>query len=126
MWITFIGIRASTGWSAVYAIGRGLRFTDLFGWGVKEDPDGLYTEFLLGERPIAGMMANPQEQEQRVPDNWLPYALVDDCDAVVDLAPDLGATVVMPSQDVPNVGRFAVLADPGGAHLAVIKLDAEG
>jgi predicted enzyme related to lactoylglutathione lyase len=101
-------------------------YTDLFGWGVKEDPDGLYTEFLLGERPIAGMMANPQEQEQRVPDNWLPYALVDDCDAVVDLAPDLGATVVMPSQDVPNVGRFAVLADPGGAHLAVIKLDAEG
>jgi predicted enzyme related to lactoylglutathione lyase len=100
-------------------------YTGLFGWRVKDDPDGQYTEFLLGERPIAGMMAIPPEQQQRMPDNWLPYALVEDCDSVVELADGLGATVVMHAQDVPNVGRFAVLADPGGAHLAVIKLDAK-
>ena len=101
-------------------------YSKLFGWGVKEVPTGFYTEFQVGGRSIAGMMAIPQEQQEHVPDNWLPYALIDDYDATVDTASGLGATVVVPAQDIPNVGRFAVFADPAGAHLAVIKLDAHG
>jgi len=101
-------------------------YTELFGWGVKEDPDGYYTEFQVGGQSIAGMMAIPPEQQGHVPDNWLPYAMIDDCDATVDTASGLGATVVVPSQDIPNVGRFAVLADPAGAQLAVIKLEGRG
>ena len=58
-----------------------------------------------------------------MPDNWLSYALIDDCDATVDAASGLGATVVVPAQDILNVGRFAVFADPAGAHLAVIELE---
>lgn len=98
-------------------------YAALFDWGVKEDKAGSYTEFQLGGRSIAGMMAIPEERQEQVPDHWLPYALIDDCDAIVDRAATLGATIVVPSQDVPDVGRFAVFADPGGAHLAVIRLD---
>jgi len=34
----------------------------------------------------------------------------------------MGAKTIVPAQDVPNVGRFGVIADPTGAAIAVIKL----
>ena len=34
----------------------------------------------------------------------------------------LGGKVVLPPMDIPNVGRFSVLADPAGATFAIIKL----
>jgi len=96
-------------------------YTELFDWKAKEDAGG-YTEFQTGGRSIAGMMAIPPEQKGQVPPNWLPYAMVEDCDACLKQAADLGATIVVPATDIPNVGRFGALADPTGAHIAVIKL----
>ncbi|MEU6339471.1 VOC family protein [Streptomyces sp. NPDC046977] len=51
---------------------------------------------------------------------WLPYFEVTDCDAVVRSADRLGGSVVMAPQHTEGVGRFAHLADPGGAVFAVI------
>jgi predicted enzyme related to lactoylglutathione lyase len=28
-----------------------------------------------------------------------------------------------PPDDIPNVGRFAIVTDPQGAHFAIIKLE---
>jgi predicted enzyme related to lactoylglutathione lyase len=51
---------------------------------------------------------------------WLPYFEVADCDAVAAKAAEQGGSVTSPAQDIPGVGRFAVLADPSGAAFAVI------
>jgi len=56
-----------------------------------------------------------------VPPHWLPYVNVEDPDATTQRAKKHGATMVMDPADIPGVGRFAVLRDPTGAVLAVMK-----
>ena len=100
----------------------GAFYTELFNWKPKEDPSGHYTEFQLDGKSIAGMMAIPEERRGVMPANWLLYAMVDDCDAALQKAVELGATIVVPANDIPDVGRFGMFSDPTGAHLAMIKL----
>lgn len=52
---------------------------------------------------------------------WLPYFGVEDPDAVVARALELGGTVRVPAVTVEGVGRIARLADPQGARFAVIR-----
>jgi predicted enzyme related to lactoylglutathione lyase len=66
----------------------------------------------------AGVM---RSTEPKVPSMWLPYVAVDDCDAASAKVKALGAQVVHGPADIPGVGRFAVLVDPVGAALAIIK-----
>jgi predicted enzyme related to lactoylglutathione lyase len=51
---------------------------------------------------------------------WLPYVIVDDADRHSERATKLGATVVVPPTDIPNVGRFACWSDPQQASIAVL------
>jgi predicted enzyme related to lactoylglutathione lyase len=53
--------------------------------------------------------------------HWLPYVSVDDTDATIARAKKNGATIPMPPEDIPGVGRFGVLQDPTGALLAIMK-----
>lgn len=94
-------------------------YVSLFGWRPKESPE--YIEFHLGEHAIAGMLSSHAPPE--VPPYWLPYFAVDDCDATVARAGSLGGSTCVPSMDIANVGRFAVLGDPQGATFAVIRLN---
>jgi predicted enzyme related to lactoylglutathione lyase len=83
-----------------------------------------YTEFSIGGRPIAGMMAlTPRHGD--TPPNWLPYVTVADCDASAAKVTKLDGKVIVPPTEVPEVGTFAVFCDPGGAALAIIQF-AEG
>ena len=67
----------------------------------------------------AGVM---QSTMPGVPPMWLPYVNVADCDAAAAKASKLGAKqVVVPPTDIPGIGRFAVLLDPLGAAVAIIK-----
>jgi predicted enzyme related to lactoylglutathione lyase len=93
---------------------------DVFGWAMKEDPKGAYTEFKVGGKSIGGI--RPMGADDPFPPHWLIYIQLADCDATVKKAQSLGAKVLMPAMDVEKVGRFAVLADPQGAVFAVIKL----
>lgn len=52
---------------------------------------------------------------------WLGYVGVDDVDATVTKAEELGASVLMPAFDVPDVGRMALIADPQGIPLYVMR-----
>jgi uncharacterized protein len=90
----------------------------LFGWRLKESPE--YTELYLGEQPFGGILQSQAPPE--VPSHWLPYFAVDSCEGTVNKAQSGGATLIVPPMDVPNAGRFAVLADPQGAVFSVIKL----
>ncbi len=43
------------------------------------------------------------------------YIAVEDIDAAVKKTPELGGTVLHGPQEVPGVGRFAIIQDPTGA-----------
>ena len=98
-------------------------YSEVFGWQPNDmDMGGTeYTEWKLGDRSVAGMMPMPDVVPDEVPAHWLVYFGVDDTDATVSRAAELGATTVVPPTDIPP-GRFAVLMDPDGATFAVIKL----
>jgi len=94
-------------------------YTQLFGWKAKVSPE--YTEFSVGATPDAGMMKlDPKWGD--VPPHWMPYFQVNDCDATAAKATADGGRIHVPPSDIPNVGRFAMLADPQGATLAVIAI----
>ena len=98
-------------------------YTGLFGWGkeVKDMGEMTYTLFVNGERQAGGMY-KPTPEMGEIPPNWLAYFAVDDADAKVAKASELGATIVVPPMDIPEVGRFAVIQDPTGAVFGIIKL----
>lgn len=98
-------------------------YTGLFGWGKNVQQMGpmTYTSFMNGERPAGGMYTPPPEMGE-MPPHWLVYFAVDDTDAMVARAAELGATTCAPPMDIPGTGRFAILQDPQGAAFAIIKL----
>jgi predicted enzyme related to lactoylglutathione lyase len=56
-----------------------------------------------------------------VPTHWLAYTSVENVDGAVEKAQSLGAEVLVPPMDIPNVGRMAILRDPQGAAFAPFK-----
>ncbi len=83
-------------------------------------PTGLYTTFMAGEQPSGGMMTI-QADWGDVPPHWGTYFWVDDCDACVARAEELGGGVYLPPMEIPGVGRFAGLTDPQGAMFSIIQ-----
>jgi len=77
-----------------------------------------YTIWMAGQTQVAGLMALPAEGGA-TPPHWLTYVGTPNVDATAIHAQGLGARVVKPAADIPNVGRFAVLADPQGATFAL-------
>jgi hypothetical protein len=97
-------------------------YTKLFGWIPKHSPAGSpmpYTEFNVGGTTGIGMMPMPEQVPAFAPSYWMPYFQVADADASAAKAKTLGANLIVPPHDIPNVGRFAVIADPQGAVFAV-------
>jgi len=77
-----------------------------------------YTIFMAGGAQVGGLMALP-EDGAGTPAHWLVYVGTPSVDATVTQAQALGARLCKEATDIPNVGRFAVLADPQGATFAV-------
>jgi predicted enzyme related to lactoylglutathione lyase len=101
-------------------------YSGVFGWGLDTQAMGAmnYTMLKVGKESVAGVMAlTPEMKKGNVPPNWLPYIRVEDSDGTAKKATSLGGKVLHGPMDVPNVGRFAVLADPTGAAFAVIRLN---
>jgi len=73
-----------------------------------------------GGEQIGGIMPLPPGAPAHMPPSWGCYITVDDVDAVAEKAFSLGANVLVPPQDIPSVGRFAVLQDPQGAMFNII------
>jgi len=96
-------------------------YKSLFGWGANTGSDGgmTYTEWQLNGTPIGGMMDLPPGA--MAPSHWLAYFSVEDCNASAAKAQSLGAAVYVAPTDIPNTGRFAVLADPQGAVFAIFQ-----
>ncbi|WP_334162279.1 VOC family protein [Phenylobacterium sp.] len=97
-------------------------YVQLLGWSLEEMTGGDMTYTLAGPGPaIAGMMELPDDLKAAgVPPNWTGYVDVDDVDAAAEKAKQLGGSVQVPPTDIPDIGRFAVIADPGGAVISIM------
>ncbi|MDB6045197.1 MAG: hypothetical protein JWM63_3748 [Gammaproteobacteria bacterium] len=87
----------------------------------KTQPSGMpsYTLWMAGKTQIGGLMALPDGEDAGTPPHWIVYIATPDVDATVAEAERLGGKVLKSASDIPNTGRFAVLADPQGAAFAV-------
>jgi hypothetical protein len=94
-------------------------YGQLFGWQAVEFPGGMKYSLLKKDgQDVGGLMQRPKEN---IPPHWLAYVKVDDVDATVKKAGNLGAKLLMPAMDIPDVGRIAVFEDPQGAALGIFK-----
>ncbi|OPX24200.1 MAG: glyoxalase [Planctomycetales bacterium 4484_123] len=100
-------------------------YVELFGWELAGSPVAGedYTVAKVAGKPVAGIMKMPPEVPPGVPPHWGVFVTVDDVDATVTKAQELGAQVARAPTDVPGVGRFAVLRDPQGAIFAIIHYE---
>lgn len=81
-------------------------------------PAGEETYYVLkrGDARRGGLMRNPTGMG---PSIWIPYVHVADVDATAAKAKALGAEVTTAPEDIPGIGRYAMLRDAQGARFAV-------
>jgi len=95
------------------------------GWGAQAAPapNTAYTLFTAaGGTPVAGLMDLPEAARRAgAPPHWIGHVAVAEVDAAAERARRLGGTVHLPPTDIPEVGRFTVVADPQGATIALFR-----
>jgi predicted enzyme related to lactoylglutathione lyase len=94
--------------------------TGVFGWKFKKEesmPEMEYWTFDAGSGPGGGIM----KPMAGMPPGTLNYVLVDSVDAAVKKITAHGGKVLMPKQEIPNVGWFAVYEVPGGIVQAIYQ-----
>jgi predicted enzyme related to lactoylglutathione lyase len=89
------------------------------GWTMSafEGSDMPYTIVSAGSQGVGGIMALPDKD---APPGWFGYIGVDDTDAMAQRIVDGGGRALRGPDDIPQVGRFAVMADPGGAAFMLL------
>ena len=81
-------------------------YADTIGWSFDPMPmeNGTYWIAKAGDKMAGGIFEMQGECFEGMAEDWMPYLAVD-------------ATLVRPPFDVPNVGRIAILRQPGGGHV---------
>lgn len=92
-------------------------YAETLDWVLEEFPlpDGPYWVARVGEQLVAGLCGVRIGAVPSQTSYWFPFIGVDDVDRCVEAALANGGTLVRPIEDVPNIGRVAVLRDPTGA-----------
>ncbi|MET0386474.1 MAG: VOC family protein [Polyangiales bacterium] len=95
----------------------------LAGWTTEAVMDGGYHVINAGPVGVGGILSNasPDGSQPPAPPSWLGYIWVEDVDASIARAVKLGAALQMPARDIPGVGRFGIVRDPQGAHVALFR-----
>lgn len=102
-------------------------YGDVVGWSFGDSgmADMDYRMIIIdggGSNFAGGLMEiTPEMAGQGAEPAWLGYVGVDDVDAAVADWTGAGGSVVMPAMDIPNVGRMAMLTDPDGVHIYVMR-----
>ncbi len=94
------------------------------GWKTQPFGEGgdPYLMWVAGQGPLGGVMRLPEAASKMgAPSHWMAHVEVADVDATVVEARRLDAKVFVEPTDIPTIGRFAVLADPFGATISVLK-----
>jgi uncharacterized protein len=90
--------------------------TQAFGQGTD------YTMWVGEQGPLGGVMKLPEEAKKMgAPPHWMGNVQVESVDATATLVKKLGGKIYKEASDIPEVGRFAVIADPQGASLSIFQ-----
>jgi predicted enzyme related to lactoylglutathione lyase len=93
----------------------------LLGWDFQDTTrDGHpYAVAHLGGEPVAGVVRRPDESEK--PALWLSYLSVPDVDQAVQEVSAAGGKTLYEPADLADVARVAVVLDPQGAALGLVR-----
>jgi len=92
----------------------------LLGWEFSPVPEGGYVVITQNGMPIGGVV--PLERKDRnVYSQWLSYLSVADVDSAAELTRSGGGRVYREPFDLPGRGRVAIILDPQGAPLALVR-----
>jgi hypothetical protein len=98
-------------------------YASLFGWEYDDNPIGdgvFYSMATLSGKNVAAISPQPEQQRDAgAPPVWNSYITVEDADASLARARELGATVHADAFDVMDAGRMGVVQDPQGAFVLV-------
>ena len=81
---------------------------------MSDTPEFRYTNLVHGDDEAAGVMDAAAFLPPEIPSHWSVYFAVDDAEATIARAVEMGAAVVQPAEETPY-GVLATLADPTGA-----------
>jgi predicted enzyme related to lactoylglutathione lyase len=99
-------------------------YRGVLGWSTQDAgmPDGSYTMISVENAPIGGILQKPASTfPSGVGAYWVGYIGVNDVDTYSKRIQNAGGTVHRPAEDIPNVGRFAVVSDPQGAMFVLFQ-----
>jgi predicted enzyme related to lactoylglutathione lyase len=98
-------------------------YAQVFGWSLQAFPgENEYTVVSAGSTGVGGITPIPaQAGERGAPACWTGYISVPDVDIWAARVQAKGGTTLQAPQDIPNVGRFAVVADLHGAVFFLFK-----
>jgi uncharacterized protein len=99
-------------------------YESVIGWSARDSgmADRPYTVFSAGPAMVAGLMPIPEESRARgARPCWTGYIGVDDVDTGVARVTAASGAVHRAPEDIPGIGRFAVVADPHGAVFILFK-----
>ena len=91
----------------------------VMGWQFKDSgvPGFDYTIASKGSAMVAGLMG----PDMPMPEFWMLYFAVDDCDATAAKVTALGGALHRAPEDIPGTGRFAIVTDPQGAVFGLMQ-----
>jgi len=96
-------------------------YSEVVGWTTEDWPNAPQ-RYAMWKPATGGMIGGsvqfPPDQTSLHP-HWLGYIATPNVDDTVEQSTKLGGKVVKPADDIPTVGRSAVLADPQGAIFGV-------
>lgn len=81
-----------------------------------------YIVMKAGDRGVGGIMELPESAKSMgMPPAWVGYIYASDVDAATKRLKDAGGAVHREPEDIPDVGRFSVVADPQGTMFMLLQ-----
>ena len=95
-------------------------YSKVLGWQFKEiqSPEMTYTIVQANNKEMAGIWQIPKDQQDHIPPHWMAYILVKNVADTLQKAKQNGAKEVKGVTQAGEMGQFAIIQDPTGAHIA--------
>jgi uncharacterized protein len=96
-------------------------YTNVAGWKTQPFGEaGDYTMWTASQGPLGGVMKlSDQAAQMGAPPHWMAHVQVENVDTTISRVKELGGKIHHGPEDIPTVGRFAVIGDPQGAFVSI-------